>query len=241
MSPPASTPASSGPRAPAGPRIVCKMGGSLLDGGWAPDLVAVLRSAAPGLGILAVPGGGRAADRIRARHLRGELDVIGAHWAAIRALDGNALRLAGGCGAELPVVTGPGPWGGGAGSGADRGSGAGGRLAVLAPSPLLRAEDPLPHGWEVTSDSIAAWVAARCGASRLLLLKARGHRRPPGPDGRGGRLSARRAADRGLVDRHLPTLLRTAGLPTWIVNGRHLDRLLAFLTGDEAAATLLPP
>lgn len=221
MSPPEPTSAP-----PAGPGIVCKIGGSLLDGGWSPDLMAVLQRAAPGLGILAVSGGGRAADRIRARHLRGELDMSAAHWAAIRALDGNALRLAGGCGPELPVVTGP---------------CADGRLAVLAPSPLLRAEDPLPHGWEVTSDSIAAWVAARCGASCLLLLKARGHRSAPGPEGRAARLSARRAADRGLVDRHLSALLRTAPFRTWIVNGRHPDRLLAFLTGDEAAATPLLP
>ncbi len=226
---------------PTGPRVVCKIGGSLLDGGWAPDLVAALRRAAPGLGILAVPGGGRAADRIRARYLRGKLDLSEAHWAAIRALDANALRLAGGCGAELPVVTGPEAWGAGTGRYADRGPGAGGRLAVLAPFPLLRAQDPLPHGWEVTSDSIAAWVADRCGASRLLLLKARGDRRPPGPDGRAARLSARRAGDRGLVDRHLSSLLRTAAFRTWIVNGRHPDRLLAFLTGDGTAATPLLP
>lgn len=220
---------------PAGPRIVCKVGGSLLDAGWAPDLVALLRRAAPGLGILAVPGGGRAADRIRARHLRGELDVTEAHWAAIRALDGNALRLAGGCGPELPVVTGPEAWGG------PVRPGAGGRLAVLAPSPLLRAEDPLPHGWEVTSDSIAAWIADRCGASRLVLLKARGDRSPADPDGSTFRLSARRAADRGLVDRHLSSLLRTAAFRTWIVNGRHPDRLLDFLTGDGTAANPLLP
>jgi aspartokinase-like uncharacterized kinase len=202
---------------------------------------------APGLGILAVPGGGRAADRIRLRHLRGELDVTEAHWAAIRALDGNALRLAGGCGAELPVVTSPGRWPGPARSSSGAGRdpyaarGAGGRLAVLAPSPLLQAEDPLPHGWEVTSDSIAAWVAGQCGASRLVLLKARGDRSPSDPDGRAFRLSARRAADRGLVDRHLSRLLRTAAFRTWIVNGRHPDRLLAFLTGDGTAGTPLLP
>lgn len=224
---------------PSGPRTVCKVGGSLLDGGWAPDLVAVLRRTAPGLGVLVVPGGGTAADRIRLRHLRGELDVTGAHWAAIRALDGNALRLAGGCGAELPVVTGPEAWGGVDEWNADRG--AGGRLAVLAPFALLRAEDPLPHGWEVTSDSIAAWVAHRCGASRLVLLKARGHRAPRGPEGRAARLSARRAADEGLVDRHLSSLLRTPAFRAWILNGRHPDRLLSFLTGDRTAATALLP
>ena len=48
------------------------------------------------------------------------------------------------------------------------------RLPVLAPSRWLRDADPLPHSWDVTSDSIAAWVAGEVGARRLVLVK------PPG-------------------------------------------------------------
>lgn len=226
--------------------IVCKLGGSLLDAGRAPPLLRVLRRVAPALGVLVVSGGGRAADRVRARHRRGELGTTQAHWAAIRALDVTALRLAGGCGARLPVVTAP-PLRGGRRPGRSAGG-----LAVLAPSPLLRAEDPLPHGWHVTSDSIAAWVARRFGAEQLVLLKARGGSGGSGarggagtPSGRersGGSasaLAADRAAGEGLVDRHLPALLAGAGYTSWIVNGRHPDRLLALLTGDAVAATRL--
>lgn len=204
--------------------IVCKLGGSLLDAGRAPPLLRVLRRVAPALGVLVVSGGGRVADRVRARHRRGELGTTQAHWAAIRALDVTALRLAGGCGARLPVVTAP-PLRGGPRPGRSAEG-----LAVLAPSPLLRAEDPLPHGWHVTSDSIAAWVAGRFGAEQLVLLKARGGR---------AELPADRAAGDGLVDRHLPALLAGAGYTSWIVNGRHPDRVLALLTGDAAAATRL--
>jgi aspartokinase-like uncharacterized kinase len=46
-----------------------------------------------------------------------------------------------------------------------------GRLPVLAPHAWLRHVDPLPHSWEVTSDSIAAWVTISCGATDLVLLK----------------------------------------------------------------------
>jgi aspartokinase-like uncharacterized kinase len=48
------------------------------------------------------------------------------------------------------------------------------RLPVLAPSRWLLDADPLPHSWDVTSDSIAAWVAAEVSARRLVLVK------PPG-------------------------------------------------------------
>ena len=47
----------------------------------------------------------------------------------------------------------------------------------MAPSRWLRQADPLPHSWEVTSDTIAAWVAAQAGASTLTLVK------PPGAIG----------------------------------------------------------
>ena len=45
---------------------------------------------------------------------------------------------------------------------------------MLAPARTLQEADPLPHSWEVTSDSIAAWVAGQVGAPRLILIKPRG-------------------------------------------------------------------
>jgi aspartokinase-like uncharacterized kinase len=51
---------------------------------------------------------------------------------------------------------------------------------VLAPYAWLRREDPVPHSWDVTSDSIAAWVAGAIGAERLVLVK------PPGATARSG-------------------------------------------------------
>ena len=55
--------------------------------------------------------------------------------------------------------------------------------------------DPLPHTWDVTSDSIAARVAIAVGAQELVLLKSC----PPG-DGQ----DVRQWAEAGVVDRHFP-------------------------------------
>ena len=42
---------------------------------------------------------------------------------------------------------------------------------MLAPFEWLRREDPLPHSWEVTSDSVAAWVARVTASGHLVLVK----------------------------------------------------------------------
>ena len=46
-----------------------------------------------------------------------------------------------------------------------------GSVAVLAPSRWMRSADVLPRTWQVTSDSIAAFVAGALGATRLILIK----------------------------------------------------------------------
>jgi hypothetical protein len=53
------------------------------------------------------------------------------------------------------------------------------RTPVLAPYRWMRGADPLPHSWDVTSDSISAWVAGQVGAARLVLVKRSG---ASGPD-----------------------------------------------------------
>jgi len=45
------------------------------------------------------------------------------------------------------------------------------RVPVLAPYRWMLAADVLPHGWQATSDSIAAFVAGALDADRLILLK----------------------------------------------------------------------
>jgi len=44
-------------------------------------------------------------------------------------------------------------------------------VPILAPSRWLHAADELPHSWEVTSDSLAAYLAMLLGAEELVLVK----------------------------------------------------------------------
>lgn len=150
--------------------VVVKVGGSLL--AHADDLHAVLLAigdAARERRILVVPGGGPFAETVRAVDRQFKLGDDPAHWMAVLGMDQYAHLIA----SRLPqsiIVEEP------AGIGAAT---IPGRVAVLAPSRWLRQVDPLPHSWDVTSDSIAAWVAGAVGASYLVLVK------PPGAGGHG--------------------------------------------------------
>ncbi len=126
--------------------------------------LASIGAAARDCRLLVVPGGGPFADAVREADRRLRLPDDAAHWMAVLAMDQYAhlvaARLAGSVIVEEPreIAT----------------ALSAGHVPVLAPSRWLRKADPLPHAWTVTSDSIAAWVAGRVGARRLVLVK------PPG-------------------------------------------------------------
>lgn len=149
------------------PLTVVKVGGGLMASRAMLDAVLAAIDAARDQRLVIVPGGGRLADAVREmdRHL--EPGDSAAHWMAVMAMDQVAHVLA----ARLPnaaLVEDA----AGIAHALDSG-----RCPVLAPYRWLRAEDPLPHSWDVTSDSIAAWVARRLRATNLVLVK------PPGAHG----------------------------------------------------------
>jgi probable H4MPT-linked C1 transfer pathway protein len=145
--------------------IVVKIGGGVIAAPAALDaVVRAVGETARERRLLVVPGGGPFADTVRTVDAGLGLSDDAAHWMAVLAMDQYAHLLA----SRLP----------GAVLVADiHEIGAAlhsGRVPVLAPYRWLREADPLPHLWDVTSDSLAAWVSARLGASRLVLVK------PPG-------------------------------------------------------------
>jgi len=46
------------------------------------------------------------------------------------------------------------------------------RAIVWLPSQMVMADDAIPKNWDITSDSLAAWLAAKLGAERLVLVKS---------------------------------------------------------------------
>jgi 5-(aminomethyl)-3-furanmethanol phosphate kinase len=145
--------------------VVVKAGGGLLaDAGALEAALAAVAAAGRERRRLVVPGGGPFADAVRDVDRQLKLSDEAAHWMAVLAMDQYAHVIAD----RLPrgVLV------------ADRraidAALDDGHIPVLAPFRWMRDADPLPHSWDVTSDSIAAWVAGELGAERLVLIK------PPG-------------------------------------------------------------
>jgi 5-(aminomethyl)-3-furanmethanol phosphate kinase len=191
---------------------VVKVGGGVGDDAL-PGLCAALGELGRRHPLLVVPGGARFADAVRDADRRFELSAAAAHRMAILGMEQFGWVLS-----ELIP---------GAVRTADLSRLPGDRTAVLLPAALPL--DPLPESWQVTSDSIAAWVAERAGAGRLVLVK--------GVDGlyadwppRGEPIARLTVAELGAlrtggVDEHLPMVLAGARFETWVIGGRDPARL----------------
>jgi aspartokinase-like uncharacterized kinase len=154
-----------------------------------------------------VPGGGPFADAVRDVDPQLQPSDSAAHWMAILAMDQYAYliaeRIADGTIVETPRTIGT--------------ALKAGQVPVLAPFRWMRDADPLPHSWDVTSDSIAAWIAGELGATDVILIK------PPALVE-----EAFRPPARDLVDPHFHRTLRD-GIRSVVVPADQIDVLRSAL------------
>jgi aspartokinase-like uncharacterized kinase len=139
-----------------------KVGGSLYNQPQLRANLAVWANLARGQRLLFLPGGGPFAGQVRTADVQLKLSDEAAHWMAILAMDQYAYLLADLMPGAKVVRD----------LSAAEFTTAAGQAAILAPSTLLLKLDPLPHSWQITSDSIAAWLAKHAGIPLLVLLKS---------------------------------------------------------------------
>jgi 5-(aminomethyl)-3-furanmethanol phosphate kinase len=203
---------------------VVKVGGGLGDDAL-PALCRTLGELGGRHPLIVVPGGARFADAVRDADRRFGLRAATAHRMAILGMEQFGWLLSD----LIP----------GAERRADLARVGAGRTTVLLPGALPL--DPLPASWEVTSDSIAAWVAGQVGADRLVLVKEVDGVFAEWP-ARGQPLArltvAELAALRpGGVDEWLPTVLERVSFETWVIGGRDPERLVELLDRGTTAGT----
>ena len=125
--------------------LIVKVGGSLYN--RIPYLVPILSASKRPL--LIIPGGGPFADLVRQVRVNNDA----AHWMAIAAMEQFGWFIS-----SFGILT------------TDR-MAVPMKTTVFLPYRCLIITDVLPHTWEVTSDTIAAWVAGTLHLD-LLLLKS---------------------------------------------------------------------
>lgn len=175
---------------PAAPPLVIKLGGSLTRQS-APR--ALLARIAAGRGQVVVPGGGALADAVRAAQPRWALGEGAAHRMALLAMEQMAHAMQDIAPALLPARTRD-----------EILSAAQAGTALWFPATMTLGAPDIAESWDVTSDSLAAWLARRLGARRLVLVKAPGLALPQPAGDRARTLAGLAAA--GIVDAAFATM-----------------------------------
>jgi aspartokinase-like uncharacterized kinase len=189
---------------------IVKLGGSHATGRHLKDWLAAI--AAEAGSIVIVPGGGPFADAVRTAQASIGFHGPAAHIMAMMAMAqfgsaleslNPALRLAASRSAISRALE-------------------DGKVPVWSPEPMARAAG-LPETWDLTSDSLAAWLAGALGASRLVLVK---HGRFEG-----AAIYADDLAARGVVDPLFPRYLKESGAQAWLAGPADSTRLAGGLRG----------
>jgi aspartokinase-like uncharacterized kinase len=206
--------------------VIIKLGGSLLAKGR--ELVHFLREYAERTArqLVIVPGGGPFADCIKTVASHEGVSNDAAHWMAVLAMHQYGLFLADGDPAfpiveNLEDVPTAGP------------------LCILLPYAILKADDTLPHSWDVTSDTIAAFIATKLGERSFIKVTD-----VDGMLDENGVLIERiqpqeliEQGYRGCIDAALPRFLLRHQMSCVIVNGTIPERIIDLIEGRETICT----
>jgi aspartokinase-like uncharacterized kinase len=217
---------------------VIKVGGSLAEN------PAGLRALCNRLGeiakkyrIVVVPGGGKFADVVRDLDQQFVLSTDISHRMAILGMDQFGLLLSqiipNSCttyllndAKQLSEI---------------------GVAPIFLPSRLLFREEPLKPSWDVTSDSIATYVARLLRADKVILVTDVDGIFTSDPKKHSDaklikELSASellRLVQRSSVDRFLPKLLLETQINCYVVNGMYPERIESILAGQHTICTLV--
>jgi 5-(aminomethyl)-3-furanmethanol phosphate kinase len=209
------------------PDAVIKIGGSLSHGAGLPDLCSEISRLGKSRSLLVVPGGGKFANQVREAYGQFNLTETAAHRMALLAMDQygyvlnhlipNSFFISDPFLAHENLES--------------------GKVAILLPSAAVFRLDPLPHSWEITSDTIAAWVAHLIGCPRLVLIKD-----VDGLMTTGDELIEEISVElltkhSGGVDGYLSRFLSANHIETWIINGAKPERLSELLKSGRTKGT----
>lgn len=179
--------------------IVIKLGGSLSRSDTLIKCLNKIDSHYTDQKIVIVPGGGAFADQVRLAQQHWQFDETTAHRMALLAMQQMALLIAGlksrfSIAHSVPEIS--------------------QQLlkhAIVIWSPSITELDnaKVPASWDITSDSLAAWLATTLSATELILVKSAVIN---------NRLSLQQLADQSIIDAGFCTLVKQTSYKIRIIN-----------------------
>ncbi len=195
---------------------VVKLGGSHAFSAHLAGWVAAIAGCAGD--VVVVPGGGPFADAVRDAQPRIGFGNDAAHHMALLAMEQYGCALASLNGAFVLADS----------LAAIQHAREATKVPVWMPSRMALAED-IPASWDITSDSLAAWLAGRLGARQLLLVK---------------RVSLGAAAvalpeliAHGIIDKAFAEFLKAANVPAAVLGPADHALLAEIIKRGSAAGT----
>lgn len=114
------------------------------------------------------------------------------------------------------------------------------KIPIMICSDILKENEPFAHSWDVTSDSIAAYIASLLNAKLLIATNVNGiYTKDPSLSGaeliNEIDVNELLAFNESSIDLMLPTLLIGYGLDCYVVNGEYPDRVLSIMNDEDCS------
>jgi len=174
-----------------------------------------------------VPGGGMFADAVRQAQAHWHFNDVTAHQMAILAMRQYGLMLVGLCPKLIAATA------------LEDFAEFQGQTAVWLPNPDTLDEARIPASWEITSDSLAAWLADQLGVENLLLVKSMAEL--DNPVGKAHEVTGTLAADAGWVDPAFDYYAKNRPFKSWLCGPEGYAKLPQGFIEPTHAFTLLRP
>jgi 5-(aminomethyl)-3-furanmethanol phosphate kinase len=199
--------------------VVVKLGGSLA---FSHNLQQWIAACAACAGrVVIVPGGGPFADTVRSAQARMQFDDQAAHRMAVLAMEQYGYALASRNALLALADT----------ADAIRHCLARQHVPVWLPASMIFDASDIAPSWDVTSDSLAAWLSGSIGAARLFLIKSvdLASRREP----------CESLVEAGIVDKAFPRYFRKSAVRCSILGATdHSMAITAIRNGAPAGVSI---
>ena len=186
--------------------IVVKLGGSLSRSDALINCLNSVERRYQGRAVVIVPGGGAFADQVRLAQQRWRFDERIAHRMAILAMQQMAMLFSG-IKPDFAV----------AGSVADiRRQLQRQPCVIWSPDNAELEQAAIPASWDITSDSLAAWLATALSATELILVKSAAV---------DASLSLAQLAKQHIIDQGFCDLVRQATFKIQVINQKNFGSM----------------